>query len=177
MFLGAVFDQLIWTISYVGNCVTTFVLQLLGLEVAALNTVQFSNHSGYRQTKGFRTTGEQITELYEGLKMNGNDDFGMLLSGYIPGAEGVEAVGRIARDLKEKRKGRKGGLFWGMLMILRLQVVRIGLTDELWVFLVSVLDPVMGDQGRLYVGEDVVPVYKSLLALADLIVPNQFEAE
>ena len=35
----------------------------------------------------------------------------------------------------------------------------------------------MGDQGRLYVNEDVVPAYKSLLWDADLIVPNQFEAE
>jgi len=39
------------------------------------------------------------------------------------------------------------------------------------------LDPVMGDQGRLYVNEDVLPVYKSIIHLADLIVPNQFEAE
>lgn len=102
-------------IRYVGNRVTTFVLQLLGLEVAALNTVQFSNHSGYRQMKGFRTTGEQITELYDGLKMNGNDDFEMLLSGYVPGAEGVEAVGRIAMELRERRK-EKGGFFWRMSM-------------------------------------------------------------
>ena len=35
----------------------------------------------------------------------------------------------------------------------------------------------MGDQGRLYVNEDVVPVYKKLLYDADLILPNQFEAE
>lgn len=35
----------------------------------------------------------------------------------------------------------------------------------------------MGDQGRLYVSEDVVPTYKSLIGHADLIVPNQFEAE
>lgn len=35
----------------------------------------------------------------------------------------------------------------------------------------------MGDQGRLYVSEGVVPVYKTLLPYADLIVPNQFEAE
>ena len=37
----------------------------------------------------------------------------MLLTGYVPGAEGVEAVGRIAGELREKRKreGRKG-LFW-----------------------------------------------------------------
>lgn len=35
----------------------------------------------------------------------------------------------------------------------------------------------MGDEGRLYVSEDVVPVYKSLLRDAHLILPNQFEAE
>ena len=41
----------------------------------------------------------------------------------------------------------------------------------------TVMDPVMGDNGRLYVNEDVVPAYKSLLPCADLILPNQFEAE
>lgn len=35
----------------------------------------------------------------------------------------------------------------------------------------------MGDQGKLYVNEDVVPAYKRLLRNADLILPNQFEAE
>ena len=35
----------------------------------------------------------------------------------------------------------------------------------------------MGDNGRIYVAEDTVPVYKSLLKDADLILPNQFEAE
>jgi pyridoxine kinase len=84
------------------------VLQLLGLDAAALNTVQFSNHSGYRQLKGFRTTAQQIAELYEGLKMNTLDDFGMLLTGYIPTEETVGAVGAIARDMKTK----KGGCFW-----------------------------------------------------------------
>lgn len=40
-----------------------------------------------------------------------------------------------------------------------------------------VLDPVMGDNGRLYVGEDTVPAYRDLIRHADLILPNQFEAE
>ncbi|KAL8733825.1 MAG: hypothetical protein Q9166_001813 [cf. Caloplaca sp. 2 TL-2023] len=35
----------------------------------------------------------------------------------------------------------------------------------------------MGDEGRIYVSEDVVPAYKGLLRDADLILPNQFEAE
>jgi pyridoxine kinase len=41
----------------------------------------------------------------------------------------------------------------------------------------TVLDPVMGDNGRLYIPEDEVPEYKALLREADLILPNQFEAE
>ena len=40
-----------------------------------------------------------------------------------------------------------------------------------------VLDPVMGDEGQLYIPADEVPAYKSLLQDADLILPNQFEAE
>lgn len=35
----------------------------------------------------------------------------------------------------------------------------------------------MGDEGRLYVPPDEVPEYKSQLRDADLILPNQFEAE
>lgn len=35
----------------------------------------------------------------------------------------------------------------------------------------------MGDSGKLYVSEAVIPVYKSLLPFADLITPNQYEVE
>jgi pyridoxal/pyridoxine/pyridoxamine kinase len=35
----------------------------------------------------------------------------------------------------------------------------------------------MGDEGKLYIPEDEVPQYKCLLGEADLILPNQFEAE
>lgn len=39
------------------------------------------------------------------------------------------------------------------------------------------LDPVMGDQGRMYVSDDVAPAYKKMISFADMILPNQFEAE
>jgi pyridoxine kinase len=64
----------------------------------------------------------------------------------------VEQVGKIARERKAEAARRPGSFFW-------------------------VLDPVMGDNGRIYVAEDTVPVYKTLLKDADLILPNQFEAE
>ncbi|KAH8179753.1 phosphomethylpyrimidine kinase domain-containing protein [Sarocladium implicatum] len=137
---------------YVGNKIAVFVLQALGCDVAALNTVQFSNHTGYRQFKGTKATAQEITDLYDGLRQSYLDDFDVMLSGYIPGAEAVAAVGKIAKELKDKYQGSPGRFFW-------------------------VLDPVMGDNGRLYVADDVVPAYKALVPYADLILPNQFEAE
>jgi pyridoxine kinase len=36
----------------------------------------------------------------------------------------------------------------------------------------------MGDNGKMYVPDDLLPVYKNLvLPLADIITPNQFEVE
>ncbi|PWI66231.1 hypothetical protein PCL_05196 [Purpureocillium lilacinum] len=137
---------------YVGNKIAVFVLQSLGCDVAALNTVQFSNHTGYRQWTGTKVSAKEITDLYDGLRQSYLDDFDMMLSGYIPGAEAVVAVGNIAKELKVKNRNAPGRFFW-------------------------VLDPVMGDNGKIYVAEDVVPAYKSLLPYADLILPNQFEAE
>lgn len=37
---------------YVGNKSATFPLQVLGFEVDAINSVQFSNHTGYGHWKG-----------------------------------------------------------------------------------------------------------------------------
>ncbi|KAI0175559.1 Ribokinase-like protein [Hypoxylon sp. FL1284] len=138
----------------VGNKIAVFVLQSLGCDVSALNTVQFSNHTGYKQWKGTRVSAQEITDLWEGLRQSYLDGFDMMLSGYVPGAAAVEAVGGIAKELRHKSEEarRPGSFFW-------------------------VLDPVMGDNGRLYVADDVVPAYKGLIQYADLILPNQFEAE
>ncbi|KAI8948927.1 Ribokinase-like protein [Xylaria longipes] len=136
----------------VGNKIAVFVLQSLGCDVGALNTVQFSNHTGYRRVKGTKLAAQEITDLWDGLKQSHLDSFDMMLSGYVPGAAGVEAVGQIAMELKTNAASKPGSFFW-------------------------VLDPVMGDNGKIYVAEDVVPAYRSLIHLADLILPNQFEAE
>lgn len=137
---------------YVGNKIAVFSMQTLGCDVAALNTVQFSNHTGYGQWTGTKVSAQEITDLYRGLQNSYLDDFDMMLSGYVPGAEALEAVGQIAQELKGSAKKAPGSFFW-------------------------VLDPVMGDNGNLYVAHDVVPVYRSLISHADLILPNQFEAE
>jgi pyridoxine kinase len=102
--------------------------------------------------KGTKTSAQQIEDLYEGLRQSRLNDFDLLLTGYIPSAEAVATVGKIGRDLKYNANTKPGSFFW-------------------------VLDPVMGDNGKLYIPEDEVPQYKALLREADLILPNQFEAE
>ncbi|KAK0353472.1 putative pyridoxal kinase [Friedmanniomyces endolithicus] len=140
------------TSGYVGNTMATFCMQALGCEVSAIHTVNYSNHVAYKQFKGRKTTPEEVADLWAGLRNARLDNFDMLLSGYCPSAALVEQVGLIARELKSRSYAKPGSFFW-------------------------VLDPVMGDNGRMYVAEETVPAYKSLLKDADLILPNQFEAE
>ncbi|KAG2011990.1 bud site selection protein 16, variant 2 [Coprinopsis cinerea AmutBmut pab1-1] len=71
-----------------------------------------------------------------------------LLTGYIPGAEALTAVEKLASKLKHVRPN-----------------------------MIYLLDPVMGDAGRLYVAADVIPVYRNMLPLATIITPNWFEVE
>jgi len=135
----------------------TFCMQALGVDVSAINTVNFSNHTGYKQWKGDKTSPEMISQLYEGLSQSTLVDFDVLLSGYIPSADALKVVVKIARDLKLKRETMNPGAFF-------------------WV-----LDPVMGDQGRLYVSEEMVKGYKKAVSGGmegpDLVVPNGFELE
>lgn len=115
------------------------------------------NHTGYGQWTGSKTPANQIAQLYKGLTNSSLLDFDVLLSGYIPSADALNEVALIARDLKFRRNVMHPGRFF-------------------WI-----LDPVMGDQGRLYVSDELVKGYKDVIASAgegpDLVVPNGFELE
>lgn len=134
---------------YVGNRSATFPLQCRGWDVDVLNTVNYSNHTGYGSVHGHQTTAAEIRELYKGL-CNIGAKYDAFLTGYVPGAEALEAVCEIGRDIKRRSP------------------------EMLWL-----LDPVMGDEGKLYVSETVIPVYRKVLQRGgvDIITPNQFEAE
>lgn len=134
---------------YVGNKAATFPLQCQGWDVDVLNTVNFSNHTGYGSVKGTKASPEDLKQTYEGLTAI-KCEYDALLTGYIPGAEALEVIGEIGHDLKTKNP------------------------NSLWL-----LDPVMGDEGQLYVSDTVIPVYQKLLLRGgvDVITPNQFEAE
>ena len=48
---------------YVGNRAATFPLQRLGHEVWAVNTVEFSNHTGYGAWRGRTASAEQVADI------------------------------------------------------------------------------------------------------------------
>jgi pyridoxine kinase len=112
----------------------TLVMQSLGCDVSAINTVHYSqsacfsrlqllhrgsinvrvgNHTAYKQVKGSKTSADQILELYEGLRQSSLNNFDLLLTGYMPSAECVQAVGKIGRDIKFNAGTKPGSFFWG----------------------------------------------------------------
>ncbi|GMM47755.1 putative pyridoxal kinase [Pichia kluyveri] len=137
---------------YVGNKASSFPLQMLNWEVDLLNTVNLSNHTGYGSFKGSASTKSDLLTIFEGLKKI-NVEYDALLTGYSSGYDTLEAVGDICIGIKNNEKSEK---------------------NVTWL-----LDTVMGDEGVLYVDENVIPVYKKLLEsqLVDIITPNQFELE
>ncbi|KAM9694315.1 pyridoxal kinase isoform 1-T1 [Trichechus inunguis] len=138
---------------YVGNRAATFPLQVLGFEIDAVNSVQFSNHTGYTHWKGQVLNSSELHELYEGLKLNNVNKYDYVLTGYTRDASFLAMVVDIVQELKQQNSS-----------------------------LVYVCDPVMGDkwngEGSMYVPEDLLPIYREkVVPVADIITPNQFEAE
>ncbi|GJP31177.1 hypothetical protein CLOM_g9837 [Closterium sp. NIES-68] len=134
---------------YVGNKAAVFPLQLLGFDVDPINSVQFSNHTGYPTWKGQILDGEQLWALIEGLEANGLLFYTHLLTGYIGSLSFLETVLRVVEKLRSVNPD-----------------------------LIYVCDPVMGDDGRLYIRPELVPIYRhKVVPVATLITPNQFEAE
>uniref|UniRef100_A0A8C5F7N9 Pyridoxal kinase n=1 Tax=Gadus morhua TaxID=8049 RepID=A0A8C5F7N9_GADMO len=134
---------------YVGNKSASFPLQVLGFEVDSINSVQFSNHTGYAHWKGQVLTAEELNVLYEGIKLNNVNHYDYVLTGYSRDVSFLEMVVDIVAELKEANPS-----------------------------LVYVCDPVMGDHGAMYVPEMLLPVYRDkVVPVANILTPNQFEAE
>ncbi|CAA7055675.1 unnamed protein product [Microthlaspi erraticum] len=134
---------------YVGNKSAVFPLQLLGYDVDPINSVQFSNHTGYPTFKGQVLNGEQLWDLIEGLQANDLLFYTHLLTGYIGSVSFLNTILEVINKLRSVNPN-----------------------------LTYVCDPVMGDEGKLYVPEELVQVYREkVVPLASMLTPNQFEAE
>lgn len=55
--------------------------KLLGFDVDFINSVQFSNHTQYKNFKGQRLNSDELAELFDGLRLNSLLDYSHLLTG------------------------------------------------------------------------------------------------
>lgn len=136
---------------HVGNRAAVFPLERLGYEVWPINTVQFSNHTGYGSWTGEVFTAAHLSLVWSGVKARDLiGDCEAVLSGYMGSAEVGHFILHAVDDVKAARPGA-----------------------------VFCCDPVMGDYGKdFFVGEDVSDFLLShAIGSADIVTPNQFEAE
>ena len=134
---------------HVGNASAAFPLQRLGHEVWAVNTVQFSNHTGYGAWRGPVFPAETIREVVQGVEERGVlGTCDGVLSGYM----GEAAIGEAILDAARRVKAANPKALY-------------------------CCDPVIGDVGRGVFVRPGVPEFMRDRAIpeADVATPNQFE--
>jgi pyridoxine kinase len=128
-----------------------FPLQRLGAEVWAVNTVQFSNHTGYGAWTGQVFTGEQVRQVIGGIDaLRVLPKVDAVLSGYMGGADIGEAITDAARRV---RAANARALYC--------------------------CDPVIGDEDSgVYVRPGIAAFMRDqAVPEADITTPNLFELE
>ena len=134
---------------HVGNSAAVFPLQRLGFEVWPVNTVLFSNHTGYGAWRGRVVGLDWVEEIIEGIAERGAiPRTRAVLSGYLGDPSLGEAVLRVVARVRAERP------------------------DMLYA-----CDPVMGDEGRGFFVRPGIPEFfrDHAVPAADIVTPNQFE--
>jgi len=136
---------------HVGNSAAVFPLQRIGVEVWPVNTVHFSNHTGYGAWRGIVLPAETVGRIIEGIEERGvMKECDGVLSGYM----GDASIGEVILDAFTRvRQANPNAEYC--------------------------CDPVMGDAGRGFFVRPGIPEFMRDRALpaATIITPNQFELE
>jgi pyridoxine kinase len=135
---------------HVGSTAAALPLHRLGFDVWALPTVVYSSHAGYPGVRGRRTPVAALRELLAGLEALGRlDRCEAVLSGYLGRPETWRVVLEALAAVREQR-------------------------PDAW----YVCDPVLGDEGELYLPATLVRTFREqAVPQANLLVPNRFELE
>lgn len=137
---------------YVGNKAATFPLQSLGFEVWPINTVQFSNHTGYGHWQGDVCTAEHIRSIIQGLiSLDLAKQCDAILSGYI----GDKEIGGVILETVQQFR-------------------------QINPQLIYLSDPVMATPNgkACFVKPDIPDFFRhQSLSKASIMTPNHFEAE
>jgi pyridoxine kinase len=134
---------------HVGNSAAVFPLQRIGAEVLPVNTVNFSNHTGYGAWRGYLTSPEDLLDVVIGIEERGVlGDIDVVLSGY---QGGVGIGGAIVEAVKRVKAANPSAIY--------------------------ACDPVMGNakSGCFVAPEIPILLRDQVVPAADVITPNQFE--
>lgn len=132
--------------SHVGATASAFCLRRLGIETSLLPTTLFGRHPGWGTPGGDKTGPALLRDMWTGIKAQ-NIPFDAVMTGYMGDPDHVVLSADIIRHVKT-------------------------LNPDAHIL----VDPVMGDAGRLYVSEEIAQAIKSqLLSLADTVTPNLWE--
>jgi pyridoxine kinase len=138
------------THGHVGLAANVAALQWLGHEVWALPTVLLASRPGLGKLVRHELPPADLAAMLGALESDGCwVTLDAVLTGYFPGPDSVAAAARAVRRIKQSNPQ------------------------------CSVLvDPILGDAGRLYVAEATAAAIRDeLLPLADIATPNLFELE
>ena len=133
---------------HVGNSAAVFCLQRAGVEAWGLDTLQFSNHTAIKGWTGDVFPAAHLKKLIDGLAVcSGLNNCDGVLSGYL----GAKETGEVVLNAVERVRQANPDAFY-------------------------CCDPVMGDNGTLYVAKDIPDFMKNrAVPAADFITPNRFE--
>ena len=134
---------------HVGNSAAVFPLQRIGVEVLPVNTVNFSNHTGYGAWRGSLITPEDVHDVILGIEERGVlPQIDVVLSGY----QGGTGIGDVIVDAVRRVKAANPTAIYAC-------------------------DPVMGNakSGCFVAPEIPVLLRDRVVPAADIITPNQFE--
>jgi pyridoxine kinase len=136
---------------HVGNSAAVFPLQRIGVEVWPVQTVQFSNHTGYGDWRGDVFSGAAIRLVIQGIEERGVlGECDGVLSGYLGSPDTGEAVIDAVARVKSANPAAR-----------------------------YCCDPVIGNAGRGAFVRDGIPEFfkQRMLPIADIVTPNQFELD
>lgn len=136
---------------HAGNSSAIFPLQRMGFEVAAIHTVQFSNHTGYGEWKGEIFSPSLVEDCVQGLQdRDVLKDMQAFLSGYLGSPDTAKVIAAAAQKVKATNPNA-----------------------------IYCADPVMGDFGRdIFVHPNIPQMIKEyILPCADIITPNHYETQ
>lgn len=133
---------------HVGHQASRFILERMGHPVWAAPTVVFSNHLAHKTVTGRVLPAAEVRELIDGVRKLGVlGKANAVLTGYLGAPETATLVAEVVAEVKALNPRA-----------------------------IYVCDPVIGDQGAMYVKPELAQALSEILVpIADVLLPNVYE--